>query len=204
MPPFQREPPEKRKCIRYNLESRKPFCDEGDEEDQPSKKRGKRPAKPFGIEEESSEQSEEQHAEGSSVSVAVCNFSLGWETLAAFAKSTAWTRNASEFKDAKKPKRSYDNKKRTALAQAKDSSSGVTISKNGCDPGRINSLLTEHCCCAWDTQIIMTVAGICDRDCDCCRSCFAGAFVGNVNAFLRCCKDLLRTIRSARIGEVSG
>lgn len=148
MPPFQAERPEKTKPIRCHggPQSRQPFCEEGEERDveQGVTKKRKAPAKPFGNEESSEDEIEPAHKKESST--VVC--SLGWDTLAAFAKSTAWARQSVDYQAAQSGKRHYDNSKRSMAAKAKPSSQ--SIPENGRDLVRISNLLTADCECALD------------------------------------------------------
>ena len=150
MPPFQAERPEKKQLFRPNggLEHRKPFCEEGEDFPVAPDRKRKAPVKPFGNE----ESSEEDHPRDnpSAAAAAVCSCSLGWDTLAAFAKSIAWNRQAIEYKNERTGKRPYDNSKRSMAAKQKKPN--TNFAENGCDSERIGNLLTSDCECALDQE----------------------------------------------------
>ena len=103
MPPFQAERPERSNAtvrLRDAPVLQTPFGEEGDEacSKQRTLKKRKAPEKPFGV--EGSSDGDEPQEPSEHESNASC--SLGWDTLAAFAKSTAWSRQSLELKSEKK------------------------------------------------------------------------------------------------------
>lgn len=72
-------------------------------------------------------------------------FSFGWTSVSSFKKATFWREKMDDEK-AKKPKRQYDNRKRSATAvYARTKSQGV-FKRNGTDPERLRKLFDAPFC----------------------------------------------------------
>ena len=153
MPPFQPEgferPALRRSC---HTPQAKPFGVEGEEAPPKPKKlrRSNAPVKkPFA--EEPPEAEEEHSTSDVEIQSTPSFFALGWETLTAYNKATAWKAKEKEDELQMKAskKRAYDNTKRKAAATAKPSEDGPgTFARNGASPQRIQNLLAQDCQCA--------------------------------------------------------
>lgn len=74
-------------------------------------------------------------------------FSFGWSSVASFQKATFWREQMDDEK-AQKPKRAYDNSKRSKAAAYSRTKSRGFYKRNGLDPSRLEKLFATNCLCA--------------------------------------------------------
>lgn len=124
------------------------FGDEGSEDESGAPVKGKCASKPFGEEDgETDDQSSPPSSNDEKAFLVKHNtvFSFGWGSVSSFKKATFWREKMDDEK-AKKPKRQYDNRKRSATAvYARKNSHGV-FQRNGTDPARLQKLFDAPCC----------------------------------------------------------
>ena len=154
MPPFQDEGPEKTVPLQKLLCKRqlKPFGCEGEEvEWRPAKRRVSASAsgrRPFD-DELSEDQVGDDECDGDRPDPI---FSLGWQSLHTFVKSTAWGRHDKQVRaeEAESKKRPYNNTKRLAASEFAGNTNKMknVYQTSGQEPKRILSLIQTTCKCA--------------------------------------------------------
>lgn len=156
--PFQPEPAEPvrggGKVPARSSKAFVPFQDEGDEEDPvsqrpPANKKRKTPqarAIPFQDEPEEGQSDVASSSDGSGGEYQPKDtvFALGWQAVQHFVKGSFWKENMDERTS--KPKRTYDNSKRSAEAVYARKENQGTYKANGLDPNRLRRLFGAPSC----------------------------------------------------------
>lgn len=144
------EPGPSKACSTNKSAAHSIFGDEGSEDEQPNLLPTKKPVL-FGDESDESEadQSFSSNDETAFQLRKDTVFSFGWVSVSTFKKATFWRENMNDA-TAKKPKRQYDNSKRSGKAAYKRQKTHGFYKRNGVDPDRLRKLFdSPSCSCAF-------------------------------------------------------
>ena len=102
-----------------------------------------------GYEGDSSNNASDAHSDADFAPTRQTVFSLGWQAVTSFEAATGWSRGKMDDPNSVRPKRLYNNEKRSSEAMYARKKAGSAYQSNGRDPERLQALfMLDECRCA--------------------------------------------------------